>query len=56
MLEFDIGFFKSQPDDFIGKTKELVDEIESNEYLANSPFFLIEGYPTRNNNQHHKST
>ncbi len=36
MLEFDISFFKSQPDDFIGKTKELVDEIESNEYLANS--------------------
>ena len=45
MLEFDISFFKSQPDDFIGKTKELVDEIESNEYLANSLSFLLKDIP-----------
>lgn len=45
MLEFDISFFKSQPDDFIGKTKELVDEIESNEYLANSFSFLLKDIP-----------
>ena len=45
MLEFDISFFKSQPDDFIGKTKELVDEIGSNEYLANSLSFLLKDIP-----------